>query len=322
MNNKKEASDSKPGFHTRNKHQGNYNFDVLQTCYPELKEHIIHNKYGNDTINFFIPEAVKALNKALLIQQYQLDFWDIPEGYLCPPIPGRANYIHHIADVLSRSNKGTIPKGNNILCLDVGVGANCIYPIIGHYEYGWSFIGSDVDITAITSANTIATDNKGLKDTVSIRLQPTPKNILKGIITNDEKIDVVLCNPPFHTSLAAAQKGTLRKLNNLKKEKVTIPVSNFGGTEGELWTTGGEKKFITDLIKESVLFSKSCCWFSSLVSKEAHLDHIYDAFEAAGTTAYQTVNMGHGNKKSRIVFWTFLSVAEEQAWREERWITS
>jgi 23S rRNA (adenine1618-N6)-methyltransferase len=34
-------------------------------------------------------------------------------NYLCPPIPGRADYIHYIADLLA-SNNGIIPKGHGI----------------------------------------------------------------------------------------------------------------------------------------------------------------------------------------------------------------
>ena len=94
------------------------------------------NPYGKQTINFFNPQAVKALNKALLVTHYGIRYWDIPKNYLCPPIPGRADYIHYIADLID-------PEGVNMMvkeecddqprrqcrCLDIGVGANCIYPL-------------------------------------------------------------------------------------------------------------------------------------------------------------------------------------------------
>jgi 23S rRNA (adenine1618-N6)-methyltransferase len=77
-----------------------------------------------------------------------ISYYDIKNGifqhYLCPPIPGRADYIH-IADLLAESNNGIIPKGHGIQGLDIGIGANCIYPIIGNAEYGWSFVGTDID---------------------------------------------------------------------------------------------------------------------------------------------------------------------------------
>src|SRR5690606_24715537 len=115
------------------------------------------------SIDFFNPQAVKALNKALLFYYYDIVYWDIPENYLCPPIPGRADYIHYIADLLADNNKGIVPTGSEIKCLDIGVGANCIYPIIGVKEYGWSFIGADIDALAIKSAKKIIASNPSLQ---------------------------------------------------------------------------------------------------------------------------------------------------------------
>ena len=41
------------------------------------------------------------LNRAILMHHYGVKSWDIPAGYLCPPIPGRADYIHSVADLLA-----------------------------------------------------------------------------------------------------------------------------------------------------------------------------------------------------------------------------
>ncbi|MCD6347242.1 MAG: RlmF-related methyltransferase [Bacteroidales bacterium] len=38
-----------------------------------------------------------------------------------------------------------------------------------------------------------------------------------------------VCNPPFHASTEEAQAVSVRKLTNLKGEKPTKPVLNFGG---------------------------------------------------------------------------------------------
>jgi len=161
--------------------------------------------------------------------------WDIPAGYLCPSIPGRVGYIHHIAELLGNNNFGKIPAGANIKCLDIGVGSNCIYPIIGRKEYGWSFIGSDIDEVALNNAqHIISTNFPKEKENITFRLQANPKDIFYGLITKEEWFDLSICNPPFHASLEEVQKGTLRKLNNLKEEKVTVPIPNFGGQNNEL----------------------------------------------------------------------------------------
>jgi len=316
---KKKHPAQKTRLHKRNKHRERYDFKLLIDSYPELEQFVTENKYGDETIDFFNADAVKMLNKALLMHYYGLTYWDIPKDYLCPPIPGRADYIHHIADLLSSSNFGKIPTGNKIKCLDIGVGANCVYPIIGNSEYGWSFIGSDIDPIAIASANTIIDSNPNLKGQIECRLQSNASEIFSGILKKDERIDISVCNPPFHASLAESQAGTLRKLSNLKHKKISKPQLNFGGKDKELWTEGGEKKFVLDMIKESVAYGKSCCWFSTLVSKQSNLKYMYEAFDQFDVEEYKTIPMGQGNKTSRIVAWTFLNLKEEKNWVKTRW---
>ena len=316
---KKEHPLKKERLHKRNKHRDRYDFKVLVDCCPELGQFVTENKYGDNSIDFFNAEAVKTLNKSLLMHYYGLTHWDIPENYLCPPIPGRADYIHHIADVLAGSNDGKIPTGSNIKCLDIGIGANCVYPIIGNAEYGWSFVGSDIDPLAIASANKIIESNSNLKGKVACRLQANSKDVFSGILEKNEQIDISICNPPFHASLAESQAGTLRKLSNLKNKKISKPELNFGGKEGELWTEGGEKRFILSMIRESKKFGKSCCWFSTLVSKQSNLKYIYRELDEIMAEEYKTIPMGQGNKTSRIVAWTFLSVEEEKKWVKDRW---
>lgn len=300
-----ETSDSKPSLHPRNKHQGRYNLSQLVKTSPGLKQFVRPNKYGDDSINFFDPQAVKALNKALLKEYYEIDEWDIPKTYLCPPIPGRADYIHHIADLLAKDNNGKVPKGRMVKCLDIGVGANCVYPIVGVKEYGWSFVGSDVDETAVQNAKKIVADNPILTDRVRIRLQGNPKNIFLGVIQETEPISITICNPPFHASAAEAQANAQQKLNNLNKGTDRKPSLNFGGTNRELWYKGGEIAFIRRMIQQSREISRCVGWFTSLVSKESNLRPIYKALQKVGAVDVTTIPMGQGHKKSRIVAWRF-----------------
>ncbi|MDF4201443.1 23S rRNA (adenine(1618)-N(6))-methyltransferase RlmF [Maribacter sp. SA7] len=311
----------KPSIHPRNKHTGRYDIKRLKQENPELKPFVAKNKYGNLTIDFFNPKAVKALNKAILLSDYDLEFWDIPDGFLCPPIPGRADYIHHIADILAESNGGKPVKGEKIICLDIGVGANCVYPIIGNSSYGWSFIGSDIDKIAIEAAEKIVKMNSGLNGKVKFRHQPKPEHIFSGILNTNEKVDFTICNPPFHATKAEAEAGTLRKLSNLKKKRVKKAELNFSGQGGELWTDGGEKRFILNMINESAQFSKNSAWYSTLVSKQSNLGVFYDRLEKIGVVKHVTTPMAQGNKMSRIIAWTFLSVPEMETWAKDRWIS-
>jgi len=317
---KKAHAKVKARLHSRNKHRERYDFEQLIASCPELAEFVKPNKYGDDSVNFFEPAAVKMLNKALLKHHYGIENWDIPEGYLCPPIPGRADYLHHVADLLGARNDKNVPTGNKIKCLDIGVGANCVYPLIGTTEYGWYFVGSEIDEVAIAAANKILESNISIENQIEIRKQKTPNNIFHSIIQQDELYDLVICNPPFHASAEEAQAGTMRKLNNLKhNNKYNKPILNFGGQNNELWCKGGELAFIKKMILESKIYGKSCLWFTSLVSKQKHIKNLEEALRLAGVKNKKVILMGQGNKSSRILAWTFLKNSEHQEWITERW---
>ena len=316
---KKEHPAEKTVLHPRNKHRERYDFKLLTTACPELGKYVKLNPYGDESIDFANPKSVKWLNKALLKQYYSLEYWDVPGGYLCPPIPGRADYIHHIAELLGKSNNGKIPTGYKIKCMDIGVGASCIYPVIGNKEYGWSFIGTDIDEAALESANKIITNNAFLKRNVELRFQENPNDIFHGVMERNEPIDIAICNPPFHTSMEEAQKGTLRKLSSLNHKKVTTPVLNFGGQSNELWCEGGEERFVRNMIRQSKQFSTNCFWFSTLIAKQLHVAPLLEALKIAGAVDVKTIQMGQGTKISRILAWTFLTPTQQKKWLDTKW---
>jgi 23S rRNA (adenine1618-N6)-methyltransferase len=316
----------KSNLHPNSKHRERYNFEALIQSHAELAEFVQKNDYGDESIDFFNPEAVRTLNTSLLKHFYGIDFWEIPKDYLCPPIPGRADYIHHIAQLLGESNYGKTPTGEHLKCLDIGVGANCIYPIIGTKEYGWSFIGSDIDEKAIENAQHIIDKNFAVQPEASegakkieLRLQPKAKDLFYGVIAKEEQIDITICNPPFHASAEEAAAGTQRKIKNLKGQKEVETAKNFGGKSNELWCEGGENKFIRNMVRESKKFASSCFWFTTLVSKQSNLKTIYRSLENEKAVDVKTIPMGQGNKTSRIVAWTFLTPAAQKEWRETKW---
>lgn len=319
QNNKKEHPKVKSRLHERNKHRERYNFSDLIASYPDLSPYVKINKYKDESVDFADPHAVKMLNTALLKHFYGISNWEIPKGYLCPPIPGRADYIHHIADLLRNSNYGKIPKGEKIKCMDIGVGANCIYPLIGNVEYGWSFIGSDIDPIAIENATSILNKNISLKPFIDLRLQNNAKDFFYGIIRKEELIDFTICNPPFHTSQKEASNGTLRKLNNLSKTRTDKVILNFGGQSNELWCEGGEERFVREMIRESKKFASSCYWFSTLISKQSNLKSAYKTLTKFDAVEVVTIPMGQGNKTSRILAWTFLDKKQQNNWKNTRW---
>ncbi|UUM29497.1 23S rRNA (adenine(1618)-N(6))-methyltransferase RlmF [Vibrio japonicus] len=314
----------KAGLHPRNLHQGRYDFPKLIAALPELKRYVIKNPKGEQSINFSDPTSVKLLNKALLAHHYGVTFWDIPEGYLCPPIPGRADYVHRLAELLTKESKSL--KHKLVRALDVGVGANCIYPIVGSTQYGWTYVGSDVDPVSVKNANLIAENNSGLKGKIECRLQSQSRHFFKGIIKPGEHYDVTTCNPPFHKSLQEAQQGTERKLKNLSVNKAKrgqdshntkaneSTTLNFGGQNAELWCPGGEAAFIKNMAFESRDFAEQVLWFSTLISKKDNVRWMRKNLDKAGAKEIQIVEMSQGQKVSRFIAWTFKTPQQRQQW--------
>ena len=311
----------KGSLHPRNRHTGRYDFPALIAGSPELAEFVIINPYGKQSIDFADPAAVRVFNRALLKQFYGIAHWDIPAGYLCPPIPGRADYLHGLADLLAEDNGGEIPRGARIHALDIGTGANCIYPLIGLREYGWQFTGSDVDAIALASARTIVSANK-LNKGITLRQQPDSRHVFEQVVQADDRFDLTLCNPPFHASAAEASSGSQRKWRNLGKldPKRKLPALNFGGQAAELWCEGGEAAFIARLADESGDVRTQICWFSTLVSKAGNIQPLEARLKRLGAVQIRTCDMSQGQKRSRFVAWSYLDDVSRAEWRANYWI--
>lgn len=292
---------AKQQLHERNRFRAGYDFDRLVAGSPRLAAFVAPNAYGNDSIDYADPEAVKALNQALLQDAYGLD-WNLPAGYLCPPIPGRSEYLHHLADLLGVGASTQRPK--RVVVLDIGMGANCIYPLIGAREYGWHFVGTEVDPVALKWAKELVAANSSVARLIECRIQKSPLACFAGVTKAGETFDLSMCNPPFHESAEAAAEGSRRKQRNLGTKKAKA-VLNFGGQAGELWCEGGELGFVGRMITESAERPQLCGWFTTLVAKSEHLPRLFKQLDHVNAVDVQTLEMAHGQKKSRILAWRF-----------------
>ncbi|MEA3522122.1 MAG: 23S rRNA (adenine(1618)-N(6))-methyltransferase RlmF [Campylobacterota bacterium] len=305
--------------HPRNFHNERYDFEALIKNKPTLASFVRENKYGDLSIDFASRDAVLVLNQALLAHFYNIENYELPKDALIAPIPGRADYLHYIADLLSACNDGEIPRGEKIVGLDIGTGANCIYPILGSSIYDWNFVTSDIEELSIKSALRIIDANELLDEKIECRLQSNKENIFNNIFMKKDRFDFTLCNPPFHTSAEEASLGSQRKVRNLTKNKNAKKSLNFAGVSNELWCEGGEITFIKKMIRESVEYGSKCFYFTTLVSKKENLKAIYKVLKAVKPVEVKTIEMKQGQKISRFVAWTFLSKAQQTQWRKERW---
>jgi 23S rRNA (adenine1618-N6)-methyltransferase len=296
----------KEKLHPRNRFRAGYDFQALIACTPRLAGFVAPNAYGHASIDYADPDAVKALNQALLKSAYGIATWDVPPGYLCPPIPGRSDYLHYLADLLASEGRQEKARRDPVTVLDIGTGANCIYPLIGASEYGWRFVASEVDPLALGWARQLVAANPGVAGLIDCRLQRSPLECFNGVVRPGETFDLSMCNPPFHASAAAATEGNRRKRRNLGGRARATAMLNFGGTAGELWCDGGELAFVRRMIARSAERPGLCRWFTTLVSKSAHLPRLEQSLRDASAAEVRTIGMAHGQKTSRILAWTFV----------------
>ncbi|CAI3805516.1 23S rRNA (adenine(1618)-N(6))-methyltransferase RlmF [Rheinheimera sp. MM224] len=305
---------SNKALHPRNKHQQPYDFAALCAAVPALTAFVRDNGYGTLSIDFANPAAVKTLNQALLKHMYSVEHWQLPDGFLCPAVPGRVDYLHYLADLLALLNKNKIPTGSKVQLLDTGCGANLIYPLLAQAEYGWKVTASELDPQAMAAAQLLITQNQ-LQHKIALRQQHNSAHIFHGIIQPDDLFDLTLCNPPFHSSAEQALAGSERKARNLGQKSTEL---NFAGRSHELWCDGGEASFIRLMIEESQSYAQQVLWFSSLVSKQENLPALQQQLNKLGAQ-HQLLEMQQGNKQSRILAWSFMPDKQRQLWAQFRW---
>lgn len=274
--------------HLRNIHRYGYDFKKLIESHPELEQHIIESPTGAATIDFSDASSILEFNTALLKHHYKIKYWKLPEQSLYPPIPGRADYIHHISDLLEKGDRTG---------LDIGCGASAIYPILGNAIYDWKMVGCDVDDDSVGFAK----KNTSKNDAIEIRHQIDKGNIFKGVILEGENYDFTMCNPPFYTSEEEAIKANITKQRKLGTRE---EIRNFGGHSHELWCNGGEALFIKRMIKESVAFKNQVGWFTCLLSRKQNLIKPLKQLKKLKADV-RVVEMTTGNKESRFVAWRF-----------------
>ena len=292
--------------HVRNRFRRGYDFSRLMLAHPPLRAFVVQSPRGEATIDCADPAAVLALNTALLRDPYGLK-WSVPSGALCPPIPGRCDYLHHLADLLSGGDDAAIPQGPAVTILDIGTGANCIYPLVGACEYGWCFVAAECDRTAHRWARQIVRVNRQIAPLIEGRLQPDPLACFANVTQPGERFAASMCNPPFHASAEEAAAGSSRKRRNLQLAP-TAAALNFGGSAGELWCAGGEVGFIERMIAESAVRPQLCFWFTTLVAKSAHLPRLRRALRQVKPAEVRTIEMAQGQKQSRILAWTYMRI--------------
>lgn len=274
--------------HPNNKHIKGYKFKALAKEFPALEDFLFVNEHGKDTLDFSDKDCVRLFNQALLKKYYGVAHWDIPAGNLCPTVPGRADYLHYVQDIIGVGEKRI---------LDIGTGASVIYPLLGQAAFAWSFVGTDIDKQALAHAQQLLHSNTISLEQIELKAQENEQYIFQGIIKPTDLFDACICNPPFFESEKQALSWNIKKWKGNQGKQV--------GTVNELIFEGGEQAFITQMITESVGFQKQIKLFSCLVSRKSTMSFIEATCSKLGINQLRFVAMKTGRKHTRLAVWSF-----------------
>ena len=161
-------------------------------------------------------------------------------------------------------------------------------------------MATEIDPVSVKTASLIVQSNACLSKLIKVVQQTDQKTIFKGMIKDNDKFDLTLCNPPFHSSMAEVEASNQRKWRNLNSGKSgKAPAKlNFGGQQTELWCPGGEIVFIKQMAKESVEFAEQVCWFTSLVSNGDNIRPLKKLLSRLDAKQIEVVKMRSEDRKS------------------------
>ncbi|EQC40043.1 hypothetical protein SDRG_02699 [Saprolegnia diclina VS20] len=272
------------GIHPRNKYKVPPDFKELSSSYPSLLPYLVPTATGRMHMQWHLPDALRELTKALLHRDFGLT-WDMPSTNLCPTLTNRLNYIHWIEDLLLLSRR--IYVGNDIIGIDVGTGASCIYPLLGHALNQWRFVATDIDAASLECARANVAANN-LEQHISLRLVDGAACVLPTPLP--PAVDFSMCNPPFFDSMDEAD---------------TNPRAHCTGSLNEMTTPGGEVAFIERLIDASRVLQTQVRWYTSLIGRKSSLRPLLAALRAAGIRNTRTTEFLQGRTTRWGLAWSF-----------------
>lgn len=138
-------------------------FKTLAQKYPELQQCLVHRGDDAATINWAEPLSSRLVSEILLMEDFGLTV-KFASDRLCPPLPNRINYLCWLQETFKLC---CIDSRSGCSVLDIGVGASCIYPLLGNKLFHWSFVGSDIDSDSVLEAREVVINNN-LQEHISI----------------------------------------------------------------------------------------------------------------------------------------------------------
>ncbi|KAG0646343.1 U6 small nuclear RNA (adenine-(43)-N(6))-methyltransferase [Hyphodiscus hymeniophilus] len=251
---------------------------------------------ANGQLDFSNPESVKELTKALLKKDFELQL-ELPDDRLCPPVyPAPSPSL--LLDTTSQAFSDNFEPERQVLGLDIGTGASCIYPLLGCSQRPkWRFAGTDIDDKSLRFARQNIQIN-GLKNRIKLYQSKPDGPLLPLDSLGFENIDFSMCNPPFYESQA--------EMLTSAASKQRPPFTACTGSESEMVTPGGEVAFVSRMIEESIVLQDRVQWYSSMLGKFSSLGTIVEILREKGVSNYAVTEFVQGSKTRRWgLAWSF-----------------
>ena len=336
------------------------NFEELARRYPDFlkawkhiqeTQHQAKQKHHRAKFSSCITQEFSiALTRGLLHWYFDLTLQHIPEKHLCPPVPNRFFYVHwiqtHLLPLLSKESgrfdydsddsEGDTNDGALALYpygLDIGVGANCIYPMLNAKFFRYNMVGTDIDNDAlkVAQANVEANHLQGKIKLFQVApsyaqqqasSSPSAPESVGGPVSRalqtwqssqrpeqreQQRLQFVMTNPPFYdpqeeqTVMTDARVGDGRARTAMTVSEGTYP--------------GGEVGFVTDMIADSLRqrndvelngsLLSSPLWYSSMLGKKASLVKLQKLLtHTLGPGHVEVTDYGPGQYTRWFLAWT------------------
>ena len=263
-------------------------FLILIKEFPELKKYIIKHdeKIEEFSFDWSNNDLSLLMTKSILNYYFNIKYYDIPKGFLIPPVPSRLNYLNLINELIKDIEK------ENIIGVDIGTGANIIYPILGNSIYCWKFICSEINNESYNNAKIIL-QNNNLEKNITLIKQANKNNIFITILNQENKYTFSMCNPPYYDY---EQEIKI-------EEKKRDTEFNFD----EVYYKKGELGFFERYFEESICYKKNIFLFTILIGKKSNSEIIYDKINSYNNIIKlcDIKKIMTGNNVRYIIYWSF-----------------
>ena len=195
------------------------------------------------TFRFGAPGALRELTAALLARDWAVRGWVCEPGRLCPPLPGRLNYVLWAEDLVAATELSALASHDNLKAdsmpsaallpqhravIDVGTGASAILSLLATRVTGWPVAATELDTTSLRSARenvvrarlashiTVLATTDDSASLLGSALTAAEAFLVPAISRGDASdcpppqlppysVAMTLCNPPFFRSWEEAR---------------------------------------------------------------------------------------------------------------------